>query len=232
MIPEHSKDGDDVHRLHQQRRPTTTSGLSANLTALHARKVPLNQSQIYVNLGALDTCKPVTAVDMSPYVWPEPYDPQGEADFYLEVRAIGGNQATNFVQLPILEDMASKPWRFVTDNAKDFKLAFNIYHSKTSAHKENELVGSAVALLDSLKQGLGPARESLIINFTIPILHKDTLDFIGTITFYFLLMTPFLHPDPKKAIEQELLFSYRTGLPIIGHRGIFILDDMSREIYQ
>lgn len=34
LIPEHSKDEDDVHRLHQQRRPTTTSGLSANLTAL------------------------------------------------------------------------------------------------------------------------------------------------------------------------------------------------------
>lgn len=121
---------------------------------------------------------------MSPYVWPELYDPQGEAGYYLEVRAIGGNQATNFVQLPILEDMASKPWRFVTDNAKDFRLAFNIYHSKTSAHKENELVGSAVALLDSLKQGMDPARESLIIYFTIPVLHKDTLDFIGTRAFY------------------------------------------------
>ena len=219
LISQHSKDEDDVHRLHQQRRPTTTSGLSANITALHARKIPLSQSQIYVNLGALDTYKPVTAVDMSPYVWPEPYDPQREADFYLEVQTIGGNQATNFVQLPILEDMANKPWRFVTGNAKDFKLAFNIYHSKTSAHKENKLIGSAVALLDSLKQGLGPTRESLIRNFTIPILHKDTLDFIGTVTFYFLLMTPFPHPDPKKAIKQELLFSNRTSLPIIGHRG-------------
>ena len=38
LNPEHSKDEDDVHRLHQQRRPTTSSGLSANLTALtHAK---------------------------------------------------------------------------------------------------------------------------------------------------------------------------------------------------
>ena len=107
-------------------------------------------------------------------MWPDPYDLQREAGFYLGVRALSGNQASNSVQLPIPEHMANKPWRFVTDNAKDFKLAFNIYHSKTSAHKENSLIGTAVALLDSLKQGLGPARESLIRNFTIPILHKDT----------------------------------------------------------
>lgn len=38
LVPEHSKDEDDVHRLHQQRRPTTTSGLSADLTALTLAK--------------------------------------------------------------------------------------------------------------------------------------------------------------------------------------------------
>lgn len=218
LNPEHSKDEDDVHRLHQQRRPK--SGLSAKFTGLHVRKVPPNQSQIYVNLGALDTYKPVTAVDMSPYVSPDPYDPQREADFYVEIRAISDHQATSVIQLPILEDMANKPWRFVTNNPKDFKLAFNIYHSKTSAHKGNPLIGSAIALLDSLKQGFGPARESLIRNFTIPVLHKETLDLVGTVTFYFLIMDAFPHPDPQQAIKQELSFPSSNGFPIIGHRGI------------
>ena len=157
---------------------------------------------------------------MSPFVWPDPYNPQREADFYVEVRAINGDQARHIVQLPILEDMANKPWRFVTNNAKDFKPAFNIYHSTTSAHKGNPLFGSAVALLDSLKQGLGSARESLIRNFSISILHKDTLDFIGTVTFYFLVMTPFPHPDPKRVIKQKVSFPNSNGPPVIGHRGI------------
>ncbi len=219
LTAEHSNDEDDTHRIHQQRRPTTKSGPSANLPEHQARQVSPSQSHIYVNLGALDTYKPVTAVDMSPYVWPDPYDPQREADFYVEVRAINGSQARQVVQLPILEDMANRPWRFVTSNTSDFKLAFNIYHSKTSAHKGNPLIGTAVALLNSLKQGLGPSRESLIRNFTIPIIHKDTLDFIGTVTFYFLTMTPFPHPDPKRVIRQKLSFPSSNGLPIIGHRG-------------
>lgn len=219
LTPEHSKDQVDVHRLHQQRR--AKSGVFAAFTGVPAQKVSPCQSQIYVNLGALDTYKRVTAVDMSPYVWPDPYDPQREADFYVEVRAIEESQATNVVQLPILEDMANKPWRFVANNAKDFKLAFNIHHSKTSAHKGNSLIGSAIALLDNLKQGFGPARESLIRNFTIPILRKDTLDLIGTVTFYFLIVTPFPQPDPSQAIGQQLAFSSSDGLSIIGHRGIF-----------
>lgn len=218
LTPEHSKDQDDVHRLHQQRR--AKSGVFATFTGVPAQKVSSNQSQIYVNLGALDTYNPVTAVDMSPYVWPDPYDPQREAEFYVEVRAINESQAANVVQLPILEDMANKPWRFVTNNVKDFKLAFNIHHSKTSGHKGNSLVGSAIALLDNLKQGFGPARESLIRNFTIPILRKDTLDLIGTVTFYILIVTPFPQPDPNPATRQGIAFLNSEGLPIIGHRGI------------
>lgn len=216
----HSKDEDDVESLDQQRWPTEKSGVSAHLAEHHDQEASPSRSQVWVVLGALDTYKAVTAVDMSSYVWPDLYDPQCEADFYIEVRAIDEGQARYVVQLPILEDRANKPCHFVTNNAKNFKLAFNVYHSKTSAHKGDPLIGSAIALLDSLKQGLGHARESLVRNFTIPILRKDTLDFIGTVTFYFLIMTPFPHPDPRQVIKQELPFPTSKGLPIIGHRGI------------
>lgn len=219
LTARYSEDEDQSDCLHQRRQPTVKTSFSGILPENHSQTSSPNQSQIYVNLGALDTYKPVTAVDMSPYVWPDPYDPQREADFHVEIRCVGGDRARNVVQLPILEDMANKPWLFVSDNPKNSKLAFNIYHSKTSGFQGDPLIGSAVALLDSLKQGLSPARESLIRNFTIPVLHKDTLDFIGTVTFYFLVMTPFPHPDPKQVIKQELSFPSSNSLPIIGHRG-------------
>ena len=219
LTAEHSTDEDEIYPIHHQRRPVSKFGLAPNMTEDQTRQSSPSESQIYVSLGALDTYEPVAAIDLSSYVWPDPYNPQREADFYIEVRAINENQAKHVVQLPILEDMANKPWRFVTNNAKDFKLAFNIYYSNTSAHKGSPLIGSAVALLDSLKQGLGSARESLIRNFTIPILHKDTLDFIGTVTFYFLIVTPFPHPEPKQVIKQKLSFPSSNGPPVIGHRG-------------
>lgn len=192
-----STDGHSAGRLHQRRRSNGKLYLSVT-SREHDREALNGQSLIYVNLGALDSYEPVTAVDMSPYVRPDNYNPQREADFRVEVRAINEEQARHAVQLPILEDMANKPWRFTTSNPKDFKIAFNVYHSETSGHEGNLLIGSAVALLNSLKEGSGHAHESLIRNFTIPVLHKDTLDFIGTVMFYFQIVTPFPHPAPSE----------------------------------
>ena len=181
--------------------------------------IPPNYSQIYVNFGSLVTYNTVPAVNMAQYVAPDAYDQQREAEFQVEIRAIDTDQSSDLIQLPVLEDLTNKPWRFLTKNARDFKLAFNIFHAKTVAHQEGQLLGSAVALLTSLKQGLGSKRETLIRDFTIPILHKDTLNFIGTVTFYLVIITPFLHPSPTLAMEQ--IFRGDDGPTVIGHRGIF-----------
>ena len=45
------------HPIHHQRRPIKKPSLAANLTEDQARESSPNQSQIYVNLGALDTYK-------------------------------------------------------------------------------------------------------------------------------------------------------------------------------
>ncbi|KAL8902253.1 MAG: hypothetical protein Q9207_004820 [Kuettlingeria erythrocarpa] len=222
--------GDEVNNIEQQRRHNVKSELSINFAERLKRQQSADECEVFVNLGALDTYKPVLGVDLGPYVKPDPYTPQREADHTVEVRAINGDQTRHLVQLPVLEDRANKPWRFVTKDPEDFKLAFTIYHSTTSAQKGDSSIGSAVALLRSLKQGFGPARESLIRNFTIPILHKDNLEFIGTITFYCLIVTPFPHPDPRKVIQRELPCLGEAGLPIIGHRGMGQNDPGGRHL--
>ena len=210
----------DTINYQKPRRPTAEATLANNLTEQQSRNASTIQSIIYVNLGALDTYNPVTAVDMSAYVWPDRYDAQRESDFCVEIRAGNDNRSENLTQLPILEDMANKPWRFVTNEARDFQIAFDIYHSELSGHEGDRFIGSAVALLDSLKQGLGPTRESLIRNFTIPVLHRNTLKCIGKVTFYFLIVTPFPHSDPEQVIKQEMSFPGPKSFPVIGHRGI------------
>ncbi|KAL9024013.1 MAG: hypothetical protein Q9196_006825 [Gyalolechia fulgens] len=222
--------GDEVNSIEQQRRHHVKSELSINFAERLKRQPSADECEVFVNLGALDTYKPVLGVDLGPYVKPDPYTPQREADYTVEVRAINGDQTRHLVQLPVLEDRANKPWRFVTKDPEDFKLAFTIYHSTTSAQKGDSPIGSAVALLRSLKHGFGPARESLSRNFTIPILHKDNLEFIGTITFYCLIVTPFPHPDPRKVIQRELPCLGEDGLPIIGHRGMGQNDPGARHL--
>ena len=221
---------DQLHNSHRQRRSDLKLGLSANVAERTAPRTLANECEIFVNLGALDTYKPVLAVDLSPYVRLDPFNPQREADFVVEIRAINDDQSRYIIQLPILEDRANKPWRFVAKKAEDFRLAFTVYHSTTSAQKGNSPIGSAVALVSSLKQGFGVARESLIRNFTIPILHRVTLDFIGTVTFYCLTVTPHPHPSPSKTIQRELSLSLDNGLPIIGHRGMGQNDPGRRQL--
>ena len=189
------------------------------------RGIPPSSCQVIVNLGLLDTYKRVTAVDLGPYVAPDIYNPQREADFEVEICALNTDQSSGIIQLPVLADLPNKPWRFVTDDAKDIKLAFNIFQAESVPNKEKQLIGSAIALLGNLKLGLGSKRESLIRDFTIPVLHKDTLNFIGTITFYFMVITPF--PHPTAGIANGILEDESTR--IIGHRGNLFklhLDDM------
>ncbi|KAI4225012.1 MAG: hypothetical protein LQ349_007134, partial [Xanthoria aureola] len=221
---------DKLDDLEQQRQHDVKPVPSRNLAERLERQHAANECEVFVNLGALDTYKPVLAVDLSPFVRPDPYNPQREAEYTVEVRAMTDDQSRHLVRLPIPEDRATKPWRFVTKDPENFKLAFTIYHSTTSAQEGDSPIGSAVALLHSLKQGFGPARESLIRNFTVPILHKETLDFIGTVTFYFLIVTPFPHPDPKKVIQPELSWSGEDGLPVIGHRGMGQNDPGRRQL--
>ncbi|KAL8991980.1 MAG: hypothetical protein Q9169_007474 [Polycauliona sp. 2 TL-2023] len=217
--------------IQHKERHTAKPVLSSNLPERLDRKCSAaTESEIYINLGALDTYKPVVAVDLSLYVKPDFYDLQRAADFTVEIRAVGDDQSIYRVQLPMLEDRANKQWRFVVQDVENFKLAFDIYHSMTSGQSRDSRIGSAVAMIHHLKQGLGLARESLIRNFTIPILHKENLDCIGTVTFYALIVTPFPHPDANRTVQRELVFPQRDGTPIIGHRGMGQNDPGSRQL--
>lgn len=194
---------------------------SLQLPCTHGQSIPIGESQILVNLGALDSYKHVLAVDLSPYVSPATYTPQLAADFVVEIRALGGDETSSVIQLPIIEDMANKPWRFLTKDPSNFKLVFNIFPATAVGLEGNMVIGSAVALLGSLKQGLGLKRESLIRDFTIPILQKETLKYMGSLTFYFLVVTPF--PNPLSTFKATLEMGKGTNPIIIGHRGTFSL---------
>ena len=208
-----------INNLRNMERSIKKASPSADHGEIFKQGASSEYSQIFVNLGPLDSYKNIIAVDLSPYVYPATYTPQREADFQVEIRAIEEDDSSHLIQLPIMEDMANKPWRFCTKDASNFKLAFNIFHANPTAHRD-PFIGSAVALLGSLKQGLGSTRESLIRDFTIPILQKDTVKFIGTVSFYFVVVTPFPQPCQISRLEHEL--GKHNSTTIIGHRGTYL----------
>ncbi|KAM5371640.1 hypothetical protein ACJZ2D_007920 [Fusarium nematophilum] len=64
---------------------------------------------------------------------------------------------------------------------------------KVSSLLEKEPIGTAVALLGSLTQGLGANRESLVRDFTLPVV-SDQYGHVGTAVFTFVIVRPFSRP--------------------------------------
>ena len=184
-------------------------------------------SQAYVTLGAIDTYQKVTAVDLSPHFSPMPYGPQDEANFIVEVGSLDKVQPKYIVQLPVMEDLSNDPLCFTTPEPESLNLIFNIYPANASTENKDSLIGSAIAMIGKLKQGLGSKRESLVRNFTIPILKEDTLAYIGSVTFYFLVVAPYPHLRAEPHDRQEFKLGNNGEPTVIGHRGaIYGFDNL------
>ncbi|KAI9772905.1 MAG: Glycerophosphocholine phosphodiesterase [Geoglossum simile] len=177
---------------------------------------PTDETKIFVNLGSLNTHKQVSAVDLSPYLSVQPYNPYPETGFSVKICAIGASGSSDMIQLPVLDDTANDPWLFLAKDVSEVKLVFNIFNANTDPQEHCVVIGSAVALLESLKQGLGLTRESFIRDYTIPILEKHTLEFIGTVTFDFVVVKPFPHPVVAPIAVHEIWKSAQ----VVGHRGL------------
>ncbi|KAI9780710.1 MAG: Glycerophosphocholine phosphodiesterase [Peltula sp. TS41687] len=183
----------------QQGKGNTTA--ASNRPNTFNRYSPSDESQILVNLGTLDSNRDITAVDLSPYLQRNIHTRQPETGFSVQVGIIGGTGSCSKIPLPVLEDMTNKPLHFSTKDLSQVKLVFNIFRATLDG---TELIGGGIAPLETLKQGLGSKRESLIRYYTIPILEIKSLDFLGTVTFNFVVVTSFSHPSTALTPIQEL----------------------------
>lgn len=202
----------------------TPSNLEASPTA--SRKIPIVTSQclILVNLGSFDSKKSVDPTSRSPYHFNDESIAESEAELSIQISLIGSQGPAYTVELPILEDMTNKPWAFYTNDLGNAILMFKINRKSVTADKleRYEHIGSAVALVDNLKQALGSTRESLIRDYTIPILSMGSHENIGALAFSFLVVKPFTQPNFSLPARDTLL---KNGgrTKIVGHRGILPL---------
>ena len=122
------------------------------------------------------------------------------------------------VDLPTQGNAVNQPLVFTTDNAFKTSLIFEIIPSSTANEKDSHVVGTAVALIENLRQGLAPNHESLSRDFTIPILGNGSMAHIGSVTFSLLTVTAF--QSPKSRPETSLGFWGKDGsTKVVGHRG-------------
>ncbi|KAA8646328.1 uncharacterized protein ATNIH1004_007755 [Aspergillus tanneri] len=166
-----------------------------------------DQCYAVVNFGVLQNGKHVEAVE-----WRGPSSTSGLS---IEVSLSEASNASQLVELPILTDMVNQPFVFPVTDPNQAWLTFKMLRTNPFQKREYNLLGSGAALLKSLNHGLGEYRESLDRARTIPILEKNTLRVIGTVTFTLVIVKPMARPLPP--LKNPCI---SRGLQLVGHRGL------------
>lgn len=191
---------------------TQTNGHSSS----KKQRSALRKSRVVVNLGSLGPNTEVDAVKLNKSsLCSRPDIPAGLAKFRLEVRSLYSSGNTYSYQLPILGGKVYEPCLFDLDDPDQAGLAFNIYHATSDPRVPEVLTASGVALLPNLRKCLGQQRESLVRYHTIPLLGTKSLDYAGTITFSFIVVRPFSHPN----VGRMPAWQVPTSTNVVGHRG-------------
>ena len=183
------------------------------------RTVSTSESCVVVNLGSLDSTDPIMAVCLSPHLIEDPSIIQPESLFSLGVSMMGTINPTYTIPLPLLEDATNKPWTFTIVDPMNAKLLFEVSRNEPATAKGRELVGRGIALLDDRYQrSHATKRESLSRDFTIPILSTAGLEYIGTVTFGFVISTSLVLPNTPP-IDTKVLWPEDGPSKIVRHRG-------------
>ncbi|KAF4556457.1 Glycerophosphocholine phosphodiesterase GDE1-like protein [Elsinoe fawcettii] len=175
-----------------------------------------NESLVLVSLGSMDARKDIPAVKLENVPLASAHSTQLDTALSIVVSAIGAKGEPTIIDLPVQENISTSPITFTSSDPTKVKVLFDIV--PTHAGTKDKVLGRGVAMLNTIRPGMGSKRISLQGDLSVPIVAADTLDVIGTANFNFLIITPFSHPN--MTITENKTYWKRTSTQIIGHRGL------------
>ena len=176
-----------------------------------------DRSMVLVSLGTMDLRKPVPAVRLDRVPIADAHQTQLDTALSLVVSATGASGEPEIIDLPVQDGIATEPVTFHATDPTKVKLLFDLV--PTYAGSKDQVLGRGVALLSSIKPGIGSKRITLQGDSTVPIIAAKTLDVIGQVTFNFLIITPFKHPN-MSITENHTYWKSKASTMVIGHRGL------------
>jgi len=176
-----------------------------------------DQSMVLVSLGTMDTRKATPAVSLDRIPLANAYATQLDTALSIVVSASGATGEPEIIDLPVQDNIATEPVVFYAGDATKVKLLFDLV--PTYAGRKDNILGRGVALLSSIKPNIGPKRITLQGDSTVPILAANTMEVIGSVTFNFLIITPFKHPN-MSINEAQTYWKSLASPMVIGHRGL------------
>lgn len=175
------------------------------------------KSMILVSLGTMDMRKPGQAVNLDHIPMTNASSTQLDTALSIVVSAKGADGEPEIIDLPVQDNIATEPIIFHSSDPSKVKLLFDLI--PTYSGSQERIVGRGVALLSSIKANLGAKRMPLQGDLSVPIIAAGDLEVIGSITFNFLVITPFDHPN--MSVSQDHTYWKKVAQTmVIGHRGL------------
>lgn len=176
-----------------------------------------DEAMILVSLGTMDLRKHMDAVNLDRIPMQNAHSTQLDTALSIAVSANGAHGESEFIDLPVQENISTEPMVFYTSDPANVRLLFDII--PTYAGSKDQIVGRGVAMLSSIKPTVGSHRINLKGDSTVPIVAANTLDVIGSVTFNFLIVTPFKHPN-MSITGNQTYWKTLSSTMVIGHRGL------------
>lgn len=175
-----------------------------------------DETMVLVSLGTLDEHKEINPISLENIAISDAHATQLDTALSLVVSAQGATGEPTVIDLPIQEEISTAFMTFKTKDPSKVKLCFDLV--PTYSGTTNKRIARAVALLSSIKPGVGNKRMTLQTDLSVPLIGGADFDVIGSINFNFLIITPFTHPNVS--ISEEKTYWTKSSTKVIGHRGL------------
>ncbi|OKL56316.1 hypothetical protein UA08_08438 [Talaromyces atroroseus] len=176
-----------------------------------------DESMILVSLGTMDIRKTTPPVSLDRIPITSAHSTQLDTALSVVISASGAHGEPEIIDLPVQDNIATEPITFYSKEISNVRILFDLV--PTYAGTTNQIVGRGVALLSTIRPSIGSNRISLQGDITVPVVAANTLEVIGTLTFNFLVITPFKHP--KMSLKHDQTYWKTVTAPmVIGHRGL------------
>lgn len=176
-----------------------------------------DQSMVLVSLGSMDARRSLRPVNLDRIPLANAHSTQLDTALSMVVSAKGADGEPEVFDLPVQDNVSTEPIVFQAAEPDKVKIYFDLI--PTYSGSRDRVVGRGVALLSSLKTHLGGKKMPLKGDLTVPIVAQADMEVIGTVTFNYLIINPFKHPNMALS-ENKTYWKSMASTMVIGHRGL------------
>ncbi|WEW59841.1 hypothetical protein PRK78_005322 [Emydomyces testavorans] len=184
-----------------------------------------NEGFVVVNLGGMQRNEQMRPVELNCCSSDYTQGRNPDNTFSIEVSMLGSSSYV--LNLPVLDD-SSSPLLFPMGKSSALQIMFKIFRLASAVGEKGRLIGSGTTSLKNIFSSCSPNRESLTRTHSVSILSKENLEFMGTVSFTYVIAKSFTgdtHPPTHQLLKTS------GSVQLVGHRG-FGQNTAAREYLQ